>query len=56
MNTQSMIALAIAGALIYISASGMVKQPVANTAMVALGAVIAAKNAPVVGSYASKYL
>jgi hypothetical protein len=51
-NKQKMIALAVSGAVIYIAATGAIKSPVATTAMIAVGSVVALRQLPLVGQYA----
>lgn len=48
-----MIALGIAGALIYIAASGKVKNPALSTALISVGAVTIARRTPVLNQYAA---
>ncbi len=50
MKNFNFIALGIAGAVVYVAASGMVKNPVAQTAMIAIGAVGVANQLPVVSA------
>lgn len=50
MNSK-FIAIGIAGALIYISMEGMVKNKALNTGLMAVGAVMAAKQIPMVNTY-----
>ncbi len=50
MNSDKFIALGVAGALIYVATAVVKKQP-AKTALVAVGAVIAAKQLPFVEQY-----
>ncbi len=50
MKGFNFVALGIAGAVVYIAASGMVKNPVAQTAMIAVGAVGIANQLPLVSS------
>ena len=51
MDKQKMIALGVAGALVYVSTSGMVKNKALQTALLAVGAVSIAKQIPVANQY-----
>lgn len=45
------MAIGVAGALIYVSMEGFIGNKTVNTAMLAVGAVIAAKQLPFVSNY-----
>lgn len=51
MNKQKFIAIAVAGGVIYLASTGKVKSPVANTAMIAVGSIVALRQLPFVGTY-----
>jgi len=50
MNSDKFIALGVAGALIYV-ATAVAKKPPVRTALLAVGAVIAARQVPVLNQY-----
>lgn len=56
MDRNKMIALGIAGAMIYISVAGKVRNAQLKTAMLAVGSIVVLKNAPVVSGIAGSYV
>ena len=56
LSRQQMLALGISGALVYVSMSVIKKGGPLRTALLAVGAVGVAKNAPVVGDLYGRYL
>lgn len=50
-SKQQMIAIAVAGGLIYVAASGKIKNPAVNTAMIAIGSIAIANKLPFIGQY-----
>ncbi len=51
MNKQKFIAAAIAGVIVYIAASGKVKNPAVSTFMIGVGGIVALRQLPFVGDY-----
>ena len=49
--SPKMMALGVAGALIYVSMEGFIGNKAVNTSLMAIGSVIAAKQIPVVNQY-----